>query len=526
MSYRNAQVPTTMRDDTDARPLYFQWHHGTDARGDALADGGWECEVSKYPGLMLPLPKGSVKHGEKTILAWHASVLSVAVLAQETRWFSGPSAAAVEVSGYVEGAWSRMRLLVWVAEIEKPAILTLRASAAAAFGRGLKAFRNGPLALARRDVPGLPLGAFWLDVSAGPRERRGEGSNAAWVTLPVIAMPDEDADDALVRDWLDQRYVGDDLLAVFAELPELAQFKQRVAQQPAAGRVDPDYDDAEQYGAPDASNAVMDAFYREAHALGLSAQQIVDLLSRAGQDPAIALDLLTSQPRQAAQPAMVEPPPDDDGFEAMHSASEEPEVKAALAQAAQASHFPLPPRTVPSTAAAPTNGAGLGNAPAPTNGAGYAAEHALPAAAHEQRRPPAPPALPAPDAEILGRVRGIERSDPFKSMTGFAVKETWGMWQTLAMQTLVKLGHGGRDNGLHAFRLVTARLAGVDIADMTGNWQASQRSVKAWLHWLSVKDANGNPVRPTQVSAKSAKEMDVIFQAAEAELAEVEAPAF
>jgi hypothetical protein len=488
MSYRNAHVPATISDEASDRPLYFQWHHGTDARGDALADGGWEAECAKYPGLVLPLPKGQVKHNEKAILAWYAGTLSVAVLAQETRWFTGPSANAVEVRTYQAGAWSRMRLLVWVQEIDKPAVLTLRASAAGALGRGLKALRNGPLALARRDVPGLPLAAFWLDISAGPRERKGEGSNTGWVTLPVINLPDEDADDEAIRDWLDQRYVGDDMLALFARLPELAQFKQRVAQPVAA---ESQYGDEETGEAPGGVGEALDAFYREATARGLSPFHIASLLSQAGQDAAVALDLLTTPTPQSARPDQPAPQTDDNGddFDAMRSASEEPEVKAALAQAAQAPHFPVPQR--PAT-------------------------------------PPAPAALHPPedaDYDILEHIYDLERSQ-FKALTGFAQKETWGMWQTLATQTLVKLGHGGNDNGAHAFRLVTARLAGADISQTAGNWQAKQSSAKAWLHWLSVKDKDGNPVRPTQVSAKSAKQLGMIFQVAAAIEAAAEEPAF
>lgn len=506
MSYRTAQVPATIRDEAEDRPLYLQWHHGTDARNDALADGGWECEVAKYPGLTLPLPKGQVKHGEGSIQAWHAATLSVAVLAQDTRWFTGPSANAVEVRSYVSGAWSRMRLLVWVAEIEKPAILTLRASAAGALGRGLKAFRNGPLALARRDVPGLPLAAFWLDISAGPRERKGEGSNTGWVTLPVITMPDEDADDDAIRDWLDRRYVGDDLLALFARLPELAQFKRRMAQ--PAIEAEPQYSEDE---APSGADEALNAFYREATARGLSPQQIVNMLTEAGQDPAVALDLLTTPAQPSVQAKQTAPQAnggDDDGFNALHSATEDPAIQAALAQAGQqAPRFPGIPQ--------PEVAQDVYRAEQPSNG--------------HQVAPPVPtapqpePSVEAIDAEVLAFIRDLERQEPFSRMTGFAAKESWGMWQTLATETLTKLQC---PVPTHAFWLVTARLVGVDMAKIDSKWQAKQSSVKAWLHWLSVKGPDGQPTKPTRVSAKSAAQMKLIFEAAVAEEAAAEEPAF
>lgn len=505
MSYRTAQVPATIRDEAEDRPLYLQWHHGTDARNDALADGGWEAECAKYPGLVLPLPKGQVKHNEKTILAWHASVLSVAVLAQETRWFTGSSANAVEVRNYVTGAWSRMRLLVWVQEIDKPAVLTLRASAAGALGRGLKAFRNGPLALARRDVPGLPLAAFWLDISAGPREKRGEGSNTGWVTLPVINLPDEDADDDALRGWLDQRYVGDDLLALFARLPELAQFKQRMAQ-PAA-EAEPQYSEDE---APGGVGEALDAFYREATGRGLSPQQIVGLLSQAGQDAAVALDLLTTPAPQSARPDQPAPQAsngDDAGFKDLPSASDDPAVQAALERAEQKSQrFPA----IPQPETAQVNGAAL-----PSNG-----HQVTPSA---QPAPQPAPAIDAIDAEVLGIIRDLEHQEPFNRMTGFAQKETWGMWELLATETLTKLDF---PVPTRAFWLVTARLAGVDIAKIDNKWQAKQSSVKAWLHWLAVKGPDGQPTKPTRVAARAAGQMKLIAEAALAEEAAAEAPAF
>lgn len=512
MSYRTATIPTAMKDESDARPLYFQWHHGTDARNDALADGGWEAECAKYPGLVLPLPKGQVKHNEKTILAWHASVLSVAVLAQETRWFTGPSANAVEVRTYQAGAWSRMRLLVWVQEIDKPAVLTLRASAAGALGRGLKALRNGPLALAQRDVPGLPLAAFWLDISAGPREKRGEGSNTGWVTLPVISLPDEDADDDAIRAWLDNRYVGDDLLALFARLPELAQFKQRMAQPVAA---ESQYGDEETGEVPGGVGEALEAFYREATARGLSPFHIAGLLSQAGQDAAVALDLLTTPTPQLARPDQPAPQADDNGddagFAGLPSASDDPAVQEALERAGQ-----QPPRFpgIPKPEAAET-AQDLYRAAPPSNGH-QVAPSAQPA--------PAPaPAVDAIDAEVLAAIRDLERQDPFNRMTGFAQKETWGMWELLATETLTKLDFPVPSR---AFWLVTARLAGVDIAKIDGKWQAKQSSVKAWLHWLAVKGPDGQPTKPTRVAARAAGQMKLIAEAALAEEAAAEAPAF
>lgn len=154
MSYRNAQVPQQMQDNTNDLPLYFQWHHGTDSRGDALADGGWEAECAKYPGLNL---NSSQRAGQARF--WQHFGLARSCIdnrrpgARDTlvhrRKRRAGGSPRLRSGGLVA-----MRVLAWVAEIERPAVLTCTRQ---------RILRPG----------GRPEGVPQRPVGAGPQGRAG-----------------------------------------------------------------------------------------------------------------------------------------------------------------------------------------------------------------------------------------------------------------------------------------------------------------------------------------------------------------
>lgn len=216
-NWKSAPIPTALATYAPTWP-YIQWHHGLAIGEGVLADGGFLVDAAKYPGL--PLPTVKVRWGK----AYAAGSLSVAVLVTKVTWHKGQNKDAEELLAYEEGAWSRLHILAYVAELERTAVITLRSSAAQDFNRELRAFRNGPLALARQHNPTLPECAFWLTIQPGPQAKRGS-ANTANVTPPTVLLP-APGDLQAAGDWLDMNFVGEELLAHFAQLGvELAYFK-------------------------------------------------------------------------------------------------------------------------------------------------------------------------------------------------------------------------------------------------------------------------------------------------------------
>lgn len=216
-NWQSASIPTALATYAPTWP-YIQWHHGLGLGDGVLADGGFLVDAAKYPGL--PLPAIKARWGK----AYAAGSLSIAVLATKVTWHRGQNKDAEEIERYEEGAWSRLHILAYVAEIQRTAVITLRSSAAQDFNRGLRAYRNGPLVLARSHNPTMPECAFWLTVTPGPQAKRGN-ANTASVTPPTLLLPAV-GDAQAAADWLDHNFVGQELLAHFAQLgPEIAYFK-------------------------------------------------------------------------------------------------------------------------------------------------------------------------------------------------------------------------------------------------------------------------------------------------------------
>ena len=232
MSYRTARTPSTLLQEEREKFILIQWHNGTDSRQDALPDGGWEIERKTYPGLRLPLKTGTVLHSAGTMDAWIAEYLTMAILDHRMTWFIDDSSqasarnprGAVEVAQYQPGAWSRLRVLAWCGEMDLPVVFTMRASISSDFMKGLKAFQNGALTVARQDNPDLPACAFWMTVSPGPREKRGKAGASSWITPPIFDLPAEDAQPVEIEQWLEEHFVGQDLIDRMAEqAPDLIQ---------------------------------------------------------------------------------------------------------------------------------------------------------------------------------------------------------------------------------------------------------------------------------------------------------------
>ena len=175
-TWKTARADTRLNTSRQNGWLYVQWHHGTDSRKDALPEGGWEIEKAKYPGLQLALPSGRVLHGNAKLLdCWVAENLTVATLATRTTWYLGRTGEAREIPSYAPGAWSRFHVLAYVADIERLAVLTLRAAASQVLGQQLRLYGSSVLTKAQRDAPDLPPSAFWLTSlpRAGREPRRG-----------------------------------------------------------------------------------------------------------------------------------------------------------------------------------------------------------------------------------------------------------------------------------------------------------------------------------------------------------------
>ena len=296
-TWKNARADTRLNTSRQNGWLYVQWHHGTDSRKDALPEGGWEIEKAKYPGLQLALPSGRVLHGNAKLLdCWVAENLTIATLATRTTWYLGRTGEAREIPSYAPGAWSRFHVLAYVADVERLAVLTLRAAASQALGQQLRLYASSVLTKAQRDVPDLPPSAFWLTIYPGPAESRGEVGNASVITPPLIRLPDP-GDEAAVTEWLDANFVGQDLLDRFAQfLPEIERF-------------------------------------RGASGLGVEAQ-----VARASGEPAAELgEMVTTSPPVsqflAEAPTTGNATPELDSFDALPSATKTPAVRQALAQA-------------------------------------------------------------------------------------------------------------------------------------------------------------------------------------------------
>lgn len=253
--------------------------------------GGLVGEVTKLDefDVMLPWPVKSVKfgRGQKAQFkdCYVAQRAEIAVLATRTRWFDRLTGARVD--GYQDGAYSRLQLLALVKDGgSTPYMLSFKGVAAGLLSKALTTVRRGPIAAGRR-ATGKPLSeaTFWLTLYAGDPMTVGK-DQATEITPPGIELPAK-GEDAV--NWLGARFVGSKLLAVVNDLAE----------------------EATTWAASDSG-----AGHEEAHGLA----------------PAIG----NGGYRHDAWAGPEEPDgifPEDDPFDALPSASQEPAQAAALATA-------------------------------------------------------------------------------------------------------------------------------------------------------------------------------------------------
>jgi hypothetical protein len=367
MSYRNARTPETLRREEQERMLLFQWHNGTDSRQDALPDGGWEAEIAKYPGLRLGLRTGKVQHSGGQVAAWIAGELTLAVIDWRMTWHtwdksqvSGrePLGAIVNLSKYEAGAWSRLRVLAWCGEIDQAAVFTMKGSISSDFEKGLKSLTNGPLAYARRATPDLPACAFWLTVSAGPRERRGKGGAASWITPPVFDLPDS-ADPAVIEDWLEARFVGQDLLDRMAvQAPDLLERFKGIGggkrEQPPALAEPTDEHGEDHAPEPQGARCPKGHIYDGAQFIACPVCDADDerIKAQLREEVAARAAFLTAQAATQGPAERNDPNPGvstTDGFDGLRSATEDARVKELLAEAERLAAQRAPAFTPPAS---------------------------------------------------------------------------------------------------------------------------------------------------------------------------------
>lgn len=329
-SYASAKTPSTLRGGEDAATwLYIQWHHGTDSRQDSLPDGGWEIERKKYPGLYLSLRTGAVLHGNGTMDAWITESMTFCVIDSRLTWHKDdpnqPRGLTSALPAYQPGAWSRLRVLVWSGELDRLAVLTMRGAASQDFIAGMKAYKAGPLALARLENPDLPVCAFWLTVGPGERTKRGQSSAASWITPPMFHLPPAD-DEPAIREWLEQNFIGQDLLDRIASLDGMIrQFRTvQPASQPAEHAERPDQvpeQDLPTRPAPTGARCSHGHIYN-ADKYGDACPTCATIEEARAEEYARAEHVARKQGKDAV-----------DSFDDLKPASEDPAVQAALAEA-------------------------------------------------------------------------------------------------------------------------------------------------------------------------------------------------
>lgn len=430
-NYANAKTPAALRGGEDgANWLYIQWHHGTDSRNDALPDGGWEIERKKYQGFNLPLKTGAVLHGNGTVDCWVAQSLTLAIIDSRLTWYmDDPNqrdrSFAPALPAYKPGAWSRLRVLCWVAEIDRLAVLTMRGAASQDFIAGVNAYKAGPLALARLENPDLPVAAFWLTVIPGERTKRGTSGSASFVTPPVFILPQTE-DQREVSGWLEANYVGQEMLDRFAQAePLIRQFRQAqpVASQPAENAEAP-VPETEQ---PPAQSAPTGARCASGH--------IYDAAKWGDACPTCATieDARRAEERaKALHEQRKAGVGQSDDFDKLRPASEDPAVQAALAAADRKAEqrqpiMPEPPSpTTGQDASQPSRSTtnGVKTPPAPPSGPGGHVDGA------GQPQQPAQSKAPRPwPADLV--IRRLHSSVEVHAKNGAGIEQTDGKFGAL-----------------------------------------------------------------------------------------------
>lgn len=216
-------------------PTYpiIQWLNGNKGSDHpVLKTGGWELPTKwAFPILGGNYPIYNVEHdgaetADGTEPAYLFETLHVAVVMKAVAFYKGPVKNRIWSTDYVDGFYSRVRLLGFVKEIEDiapntPVVLTFRSSVARDFGHVTKSFRNDiinkadeiavRLALANSQVPPqkfLPY-AFWLPLtSAGKLVKTGSDQQSKYAPMQGA--------------WDNAPFESDDQDAVIAALQSLA----------------------------------------------------------------------------------------------------------------------------------------------------------------------------------------------------------------------------------------------------------------------------------------------------------------
>lgn len=224
MNWLKADVPDQIKTDEMVYLPFLQWHHGTGLGVGVIANGGWLLDEDRALTAPSDAPLIKTRWGQ----AYAFPSVQVAVLATRTTWYIGQNNEAQQVSGYQPGAWSRLHVLAYVAELTDIMILTLRSTAARDLSRGLRNYSKGPLAYAQKLKPGMPPCAFWLIIQAGRQQQAGAGQKST-VTPPELLLPDPES--VAIEAWLENNFVGEELLNEFAAMtPMIREFKEQASQ--------------------------------------------------------------------------------------------------------------------------------------------------------------------------------------------------------------------------------------------------------------------------------------------------------
>lgn len=163
--------------------------------------------------LSWPTDEATFGSGAKSTkkLCYMTDQADFCILALRERWFMRGT--EEEVSGYVDGAYSKLHVLCIPRDADEPApvVLTLKASAAGTFRKQYGAYKRTVLQpagrLAGRD---LSPSAFWLTIRVGPPQWVGTGANQVETTPPELVLPPAGAD---LLTWLGERFVGEFVIA-------------------------------------------------------------------------------------------------------------------------------------------------------------------------------------------------------------------------------------------------------------------------------------------------------------------------
>lgn len=224
MPWDGHDIPEEHADEDLSFP-FIQWVHGTPAMKQVhpvLGTGGFAMPTTQFGAASATgevpdfFTQGTLVHhnGDETP-AFLAHSLSIAVIGTRFCWVGTHLGRSAMSSTYFDNARGKRQILCLVKGVDTigPVMITIRGTSSGDLGTIIRDFRQQIVAPAQAiGKRKFPLYAFWMTITAGPRQERGE-SKKSFITPPVPGWDrDKLGDLDSRRDVLRNLYVGSEVI--------------------------------------------------------------------------------------------------------------------------------------------------------------------------------------------------------------------------------------------------------------------------------------------------------------------------